>query len=77
MQIESQSGKIVSDGRPHGAIFEDAFMASGTAKATTIPITALVLAAGLGCRQVTVLRAYGRYLRQAGIPTARATSPTR
>jgi glutamate dehydrogenase len=67
MQIESQSGKEVPMD-DDGVIFEDAFMSVWNRESDNDPYNGLVLAAGLTCRQVTVLRAYGRYLRQAGTP---------
>jgi len=67
MQIESQSGKEVPM-EDDGVIFEDAFMSVWNRDSDNDPYNGLVLAAGLTCRQVTVLRAYGRYLRQAGTP---------
>ena len=42
--------------------------ASGTARRSTTASTALIVAAGLDWREVTVLRSVARYLRQAGIP---------
>ncbi|MCK5748452.1 MAG: NAD-glutamate dehydrogenase, partial [Oricola sp.] len=67
MQIESQSGKSISLD-DDGVIFEDAFLSVWNKESDNDPYNGLVLAAGLTCRQVTVLRAYGRYLRQAGTP---------
>ena len=71
MQIESQSGKSVPM-EDEGVIFEDAFMSVWNRESDNDPYNGLVLASGLTCRQVTVLRAYGRYLRQAGIPYGQA-----
>ncbi|QKV20733.1 NAD-glutamate dehydrogenase [Oricola thermophila] len=71
MQLQSQSGRPVPmDG--DAFIFEDAFMSVWNGASDNDPYNGLVLAAGLTCRQVTVLRAYGRYLRQAGIPYSQA-----
>ncbi|EHR49887.1 NAD-specific glutamate dehydrogenase [Saccharomonospora marina XMU15] len=50
------------------ARFQDAFAAAWLGKAETDGFNALVLRAGLNWRQVAVLRAYSRYLRQAGSP---------
>ncbi|MFF0966090.1 NAD-glutamate dehydrogenase [Streptomyces sp. NPDC003703] len=46
--------------------FQDAFAAAWTGKAENDGFNALVLSAGLGWRQAMVLRAYAKYLRQAG-----------
>ncbi|PWI10264.1 NAD-glutamate dehydrogenase [Streptomyces sp. NWU339] len=46
--------------------FQDAFAATWTGQAENDGFNALVLSAGLDWRQATVLRAYAKYLRQAG-----------
>ncbi|MGW0289622.1 NAD-glutamate dehydrogenase [Streptomyces tuirus] len=46
--------------------FQDAFSATWTGKAENDGFNALVLSAGLTWRQAVVLRAYAKYLRQAG-----------
>ncbi|MDL5201909.1 NAD-glutamate dehydrogenase [Streptomyces sp. ALI-76-A] len=46
--------------------FQDAFAATWTGKAENDGFNALVLSAGLTWRQAVVLRAYAKYLRQAG-----------
>ncbi|MEU1595214.1 NAD-glutamate dehydrogenase [Streptomyces sp. NPDC005708] len=46
--------------------FQDAFSATWTGKAENDGFNALVLGAGLTWRQAMVLRAYAKYLRQAG-----------
>ncbi|MEE1752199.1 NAD-glutamate dehydrogenase [Streptomyces sp. SP18CS02] len=46
--------------------FQEAFAASWTGAAETDGFNALVLSAGLNWRQAMVLRAYAKYLRQAG-----------
>ncbi|GGJ18720.1 NAD-glutamate dehydrogenase [Streptomyces brasiliensis] len=51
------------DGRER---FQEAFAATWTGKAENDGFNALVLGAGLTWRQATVLRAYAKYLRQAG-----------
>lgn len=48
------------------ALFQDAFSAVWTGKAESDGFNALVLRAGLNWRQAMVLRAYAKYLRQAG-----------
>ena len=66
MRIESAAGTaIMPDG--DGAPFEDAFRAVRAGEIDDDRYNALTLAAGMSARTVTVLRAYGRYLRQAGI----------
>jgi glutamate dehydrogenase len=47
-------------------LFEDAFRAVWNARAESDGLNALVTLAGLDWRQVTVLRAYTKYLRQTG-----------
>ncbi|GAA3493633.1 hypothetical protein GCM10019016_007320 [Streptomyces prasinosporus] len=47
--------------------FQDAFAATWTGKAENDGFNALVLGAGLTWRQAVVLRAYAKYLRQAGL----------
>ncbi|WP_327315449.1 NAD-glutamate dehydrogenase [Streptomyces sp. NBC_01235] len=51
------------DGRER---FQEAFSATWTGKAENDGFNALVLGAGLNWRQAVVLRAYAKYLRQAG-----------
>ncbi|MBV2354320.1 NAD-glutamate dehydrogenase [Streptomyces sp. J2-1] len=51
------------DGRER---FQEAFAATWTGAAENDGFNALVLSAGLGWRQAMVLRAYAKYLRQAG-----------
>jgi len=48
------------------ARFEDAFLASWSYRAESDGLNSLVVAAGLTWRQAVILRAYARYLRQAG-----------
>ncbi|WP_028661470.1 NAD-glutamate dehydrogenase [Saccharomonospora saliphila] len=52
--------------------FQDAFAAVWHGQAESDGFNALVLRAGLTWRQVAVLRAYSRYLRQAGTPYSQA-----
>ena len=61
------------DGRPIDietirADFEETFARVWTGEVEDDGFNALVVHAGLGPRQVTVLRAYGRYLRQMAVP---------
>jgi glutamate dehydrogenase len=63
---KSQNGGgdyLGDDGRER---FQEAFAATWTGKAENDGFNALVLSAGLNWRQATVLRAYAKYLRQAG-----------
>jgi len=50
------------------ALFQDAFRACWRGMAEADGFNRLVLAAGLSWRQVSVLRAYARWMRQAGSP---------
>ncbi|MEV5955849.1 NAD-glutamate dehydrogenase [Streptomyces sp. NPDC051987] len=60
----SASGDYLGDdGRER---FQDAFAATWTGQAENDGFNALVLSAGLSWRQAMVLRAYAKYLRQAG-----------
>ncbi|CAM5276179.1 hypothetical protein SALBM311S_04435 [Streptomyces alboniger] len=60
----SGSGDYLGDdGRER---FQDAFAATWTGKAENDGFNSLVLSAGLNWRQAMVLRAYAKYLRQAG-----------
>ena len=49
-------------------LFQEAFAAVWSGAAESDGLNALVLRAGLGWRQVMVVRAYAKYLRQAGTP---------
>ncbi|GAB3593344.1 NAD-glutamate dehydrogenase [Angustibacter peucedani] len=49
------------------AMFQDAFAAVWAGRAESDGFNGLVLGAGLTWRQITVLRAYTKYLRQAGL----------
>ncbi|MGW0336151.1 NAD-glutamate dehydrogenase [Streptomyces sp. NPDC003011] len=63
-QPKSGSGDYLGDdGRER---FQEAFAATWTGKAENDGFNALVLSAGLNWRQAVVLRAYAKYLRQAG-----------
>jgi len=66
MQIESASGAPVALG-DDGELFEEAFRAVWARQIDNDRYNALILATGMSARTVTVLRSYGRYLRQAGI----------
>ncbi|MBM3569128.1 MAG: NAD-glutamate dehydrogenase [Alphaproteobacteria bacterium] len=47
--------------------FEDAFLAVWRSRADNDALNSLVLRAGLGWREITILRSFTRYLRQVGI----------
>ncbi|WP_330339632.1 NAD-glutamate dehydrogenase [Streptomyces sp. NBC_00557] len=59
----SAGGDLGDDARER---FQEAFAATWTGKAENDGFNALVLSAGLTWRQAMVLRAYAKYLRQAG-----------
>ncbi|MGW2619808.1 NAD-glutamate dehydrogenase [Streptomyces sp. NPDC001500] len=61
--LAGPGGDLGDDGRER---FQEAFSATWTGKAENDGFNALVLGAGLDWRQATVLRAYAKYLRQAG-----------
>ena len=54
-----------SDG---GALFEDIFLSVWRGDADNDGYNGLAQSAGLWSREIVILRAYGRYLQQAGIP---------
>ncbi|GFM97472.1 NAD-glutamate dehydrogenase [Streptomyces fulvorobeus] len=62
-QIEGSGDYLADDARNR---FQEAFAASWTGKAENDGFNSLVLRAGLNWRQAMVLRAYAKYLRQAG-----------
>ncbi|MCX7305918.1 MAG: NAD-glutamate dehydrogenase [Hyphomicrobiales bacterium] len=51
-----------------GKLFEDVFLSVWRREADNDQFNALAQTAGLGVEPIAVLRAYGRYLQQAGIP---------
>ncbi|MEX0406279.1 NAD-glutamate dehydrogenase [Aquibium sp. LZ166] len=67
MELESAYGKPVNLAID-GALFEDVFLAVWNRKADNDGYNGLVQTAGLRSREIIILRAYGRYLQQAGIP---------
>jgi glutamate dehydrogenase len=67
MELESAFGKPV-ELDVEGALFEDVFLSVWRGDADNDGYNALAQTAGLGSRDITILRAYGRYLQQAGIP---------
>jgi glutamate dehydrogenase len=67
MELENAFGGAIdlSDG---GKLFEEVFLAVWRGEADNDGFNALALTAGLRSPEICVLRAYGRYLQQAGIP---------
>jgi glutamate dehydrogenase len=67
MALENRSGAAI-DLSDDGEMFEDAFMAVWRDEADNDSYNRLVVSARLDVREVVILRAYARYLQQAGIP---------
>ncbi len=65
LRLDRSVGDIGDDARER---FQDAFAAVWTDQAENDGFNSLVLRAGLTWRQAMVLRAYAKYLRQAGAP---------
>jgi glutamate dehydrogenase len=67
MELENAFGAPIdlSDG---GKLFEEVFLSVWRREADNDQFNALAQTAGLGVAAIGVLRAYGRYLQQAGIP---------
>ena len=67
MELDNAFGKPIdlADG---GALFEDVFLSVWRGDADNDGYNALAQTAGLWSREIGILRAYGRYLQQAGIP---------
>jgi glutamate dehydrogenase len=65
LRVDRSLGALGDDARER---FQDAFAAVWTGKAENDKFNCLVLRAGLTWRQSMVLRAYAKYLRQAGAP---------
>ncbi|MDE1991305.1 MAG: NAD-glutamate dehydrogenase, partial [Rhizobiaceae bacterium] len=66
MELEARNGATIDLGR-HGAALEEAFLAAFGGTIDNDGFNRLILSADLSAREVNVLRAYARYLRQAGI----------
>ncbi|MDZ7822908.1 MAG: NAD-glutamate dehydrogenase [Ahrensia sp.] len=66
MELESADGKPVPM-NDAGEIYEKGFMSIWSGASENDAYNGLILSAGFDARQVTVLRAYGRYLKQIGI----------
>ncbi len=67
MELENAFGAPIDLGQS-GKLFEDVFLSVWHGTADNDGYNALVQTAGLAAREIAVLRAYGRYLQQAGIP---------
>ncbi len=67
MELENAYGRPIdlSDG---GALFDDVFLAVWRGDVDNDGYNGLAQTAGLRANEILVLRAYGRYLQQAGIP---------
>ncbi|AZO17899.1 NAD-glutamate dehydrogenase [Mesorhizobium sp. M2A.F.Ca.ET.043.05.1.1] len=67
MELENSFGNPINlaDG---GALFEDAFLSVWRGDVDNDGYNGLAQTAGLWSGEITILRAYGRYLQQAGIP---------
>ncbi len=70
MRLESASGVPLP--ASDGSAFEEAFLAAWRGEIDNDRYNALILDAGLNARTVTVLRAYGRFLKLSGIPYSQA-----
>ncbi|MBL0372283.1 NAD-glutamate dehydrogenase [Rhizobium sp. KVB221] len=66
MEIEARNGGTI-DLERHGAALEEAFVSAFDETIDNDSFNRLILSAGLSARETNVLRAYARYLRQAGI----------
>ncbi|MBX3569608.1 MAG: NAD-glutamate dehydrogenase [Rhizobiaceae bacterium] len=67
MEIDNAYGRPI-DLSHGGALFEEVLLSVWHGDADNDGYNALAQTAGLSSRQILVLRAYGRYLQQAGIP---------
>ncbi len=66
LELEARDGRDI-DLERHGAMLEEAFLAAFRGVIDNDSFNRLILSADLTAREVTVMRAYARYLRQAGI----------
>ncbi|MCO6391422.1 NAD-glutamate dehydrogenase [Aliihoeflea aestuarii] len=67
MELASASGAPI-DVEAGGALLEEVFLSVWNGQSDNDAYAALVQTAGLPARDIGLLRAYGRYLQQAGIP---------
>jgi glutamate dehydrogenase len=67
MDLQHEYGSTINlaDG---GALFEEVFLSVWTGQSDNDYFNALAQTAGLGSSEISILRIYGRYLQQAGIP---------
>ncbi len=66
MELEARNGLTI-DLAHHGAALEEAFLAAFGGTIDNDAFNRLIVSADLSARETNVLRAYSRYLRQAGI----------
>ncbi|NTJ08963.1 NAD-glutamate dehydrogenase [Rhizobium lusitanum] len=66
MELEARGGLTIDLAR-HGAALEEAFLAAFSGTIDNDAFNRLIVSADLSARETNVLRAYSRYLRQAGI----------
>ncbi|AYD03085.1 NAD-glutamate dehydrogenase [Neorhizobium sp. NCHU2750] len=71
MELELGEGRSVDLSR-EGPLLEEAFLTAFEGSIDNDGFNRLVLLAGLSAREITVLRAYARYLRQTGIVYSQA-----
>jgi glutamate dehydrogenase len=62
------AGEPIKPLKESALAFEETLLEVWNGRAENDGYNALVLYAGLSCRQVTLLRAYGKYLKQVGMP---------
>jgi len=67
MELANAFGRPI-DLSDSGALLEEVFLSIWRGETDNDAYAALVQTAGLRARQIQILRAYGRYLQQAGIP---------
>jgi glutamate dehydrogenase len=67
MELESASGTKV-DLSDEGALLKEVFLSAWNGETDGDAYSALVQTAGMDARHIALIRAYGRYLQQAGIP---------
>lgn len=67
MDLEARAG-VETDISRHGATLEEAFLAAFAGRIDNDNFNRLIVSAELSARETSVLRAYGRYLRQVGVP---------
>ena len=67
MELENAYGQPI-DLKDEGVLFEEVFLSVWNGDADNDGYNALAQTAGLASNEIVILRAYGRYLQQAGIP---------